>query len=670
MFFAVCNNVHLFAFNDMNQSEVVAFPDVDEGELAIFGAIQADFANVNADVIVLDGGGEASQEENDVVHVRIKNFIAAGKFPSTVKGATLKDLKRTSSFLNECGVRLMDENNVEYFVCMLDPCFNVNTPVTIKCTKSGASNATHHMDKKHGITSAKTQATQRKVDKLQNQLDMFDQAFKRDPMRWFQCGFATWSAEQSIPYNAFNTTHWRLLACQLPVGAGGMQFINMRKHHIELYETCKRTIVSSIKSARDTFTIPFLSLYLDLIKSKASNQKFIALRVCFNALEKVNLGYNLVVRRFAPTTQERQECQLSAILTDWVDGILKEFDIDILRDILTSCSDSGSNVKRALDVLIDAWWEWCISHLSHLALTDAFGTSIDPAKSRNVAARKFFKKIKKVIEATNKSELLGCAFEAAMMEIFATYLKLINSPQHRWSATALVLERLLICWDAMIKAFRDLQRPVPLTDSDRTLCIEFYSIIEPVRALQSKAQAMQLFVIIDVYIMLYTLITTTLDLGKPLELLQPVRRQLGIEPAANISRPTDLLQQPTCDARALLLEAMSQRFFNRYHPIFALRKPEKVYGQAQGRPRLLKSALVASDLKFSYLIDAQSMLFPPMTSGMILKKMINAIRIDSNDVPIGWTIETLRQQHFDFIVQFIWSKISNLAEQVAASIRR
>jgi hypothetical protein len=150
--------------------------------------------------------------------------------------------------------------------------------------------------------------------------------------------------------------------------------------------------------------------------------------------------------------------------------------------------------------------------------------------------------------------------------------------------------------------------------------------------------------------MLYTLITTTLNLSKPLELLQLVRRQLRIEPASNVSRPADLLQQPTRDARALLLEAMSQRFFNRYHPIFALRKPEQVYGQAQGRPRLLKNALVMSDLKFYYLLDAQSMLFPPMTSGKILKKMINAIRIDSNDVPIGWTIETLRQQHFDFIV--------------------
>ena len=84
----------------------------------------------------------------------------------------------------------------------------------------------------------------------------------------------------------------------------------------------------------------------------------------------------------------------------------------------------------------------------------------------------------------------------------------------------------------------------------------------------------------------------------------------------------------------------------------------------------MKNALVVSDLKFSYLLNAESMLFPPMTSGKILKKMINAIRIDSNVVPINWTIGTLREQHFNFIVQFIWSKISNLVEQVATPIRR
>jgi hypothetical protein len=52
----VFNNVYLSAFNDINQSEVVVFPDVDGGELAIVGAIHSDFANVNANAIVLDGG--------------------------------------------------------------------------------------------------------------------------------------------------------------------------------------------------------------------------------------------------------------------------------------------------------------------------------------------------------------------------------------------------------------------------------------------------------------------------------------------------------------------------------------------------------------------------------------------------------------------------------------
>ncbi len=51
---------------------------------------------------------------------------------------------------------------------------------------------------------------------------------------------------------------------------------------------------------------------------------------------------------------------------------------------------------------------------------------------------------------------------------------------------------------------------------DRTLCIEFYSLIEPVRVVQIKAQAMQTFVIVDVYVMLYSLYTTVLDVSKPL----------------------------------------------------------------------------------------------------------------------------------------------------------
>jgi hypothetical protein len=118
--------------------------------------------------------------------------------------------------------------------------------------------------------------------------------------------------------------------------------------------------------------------------------------MCFNTSTRFNIGYNLAVRQFAPTTDERQAKQLSTILHKWSSGVLEEFSIKVMFDVPTSISDSRSDVKRTLDILIDAWWEWCISHLIHLALTEAFGTSIDPNNSKNVDARYFFHRIKKL----------------------------------------------------------------------------------------------------------------------------------------------------------------------------------------------------------------------------------------------------------------------------------
>jgi hypothetical protein len=155
-------------------------------------------------------------------------------------------------------------------------------------------------------------------------------------------------------------------------------------------------------------------------------------------------------------------------LHKWSSGVLEEFGIKVMFDVLTSTSNSGSDVKRTLDILIDAWWEWCISHLIHLALTEAFGTLIDPNNSKNVDARCFFQRIK-VIEGVNKFEYLQGAFEETMLELLETYLKLLNSPQHRWSSITLVLERILIAWEPLLQAYRKLNRPVPLTDMDRTL---------------------------------------------------------------------------------------------------------------------------------------------------------------------------------------------------------
>jgi hypothetical protein len=80
---------------------------------------------------------------------------------------------------------------------------------------------------------------------------------------------------------------------------------------------------------------------------------------------------------------------------------------------------------------------------------------------------------------------------------------------------------------------------------------------------------------------------------------------------------------------------MSERYFKRYHPILAFRQPKKIYGNNLGRPMLLKNILEETDFKFSYLIDAQSMLYLPMTFGKILTKLINATNIDRLDILVG-----------------------------------
>jgi hypothetical protein len=88
---------------------------------------------------------------------------------------------------------------------------------------------------------------------------------------------------------------------------------------------------------------------------------------------------------------------------------------------------------------------------------------------------------------------------------------------------------------------------------------------------------------------------------------------------------------------------MSERYFKRYHPILALRQPKEIYDNNLGRPMLLKNVLEETDFKFSYLIDAQNMLYPPMTFGKILAKLINATNIDRLDILVGWTQESLQK---------------------------
>jgi hypothetical protein len=150
------------------------------------------------------------------------------------------------------------------------------------------------------------------------------------------------------------------------------------------------------------------------------------------------LSHNLAVREYNPTPTERRNNQASNILINWLRAVLFEFNID-LDDILTSSTDSGSDIKRALEVVFKTLCEWCTSHLLNLSLVDAFGTCVDKNKSKNKKARAIFSRVRRFIKFVNKSGMFKVVFDENVKDVFERFLKLHNSPQHRWSAMEDVL---------------------------------------------------------------------------------------------------------------------------------------------------------------------------------------------------------------------------------------
>jgi hypothetical protein len=302
-------------------------------------------------------GSDSAESGAPGIKSRVASFFANPIWPKRIIGPEVKVQKgRTTSILEDCGVRVVDCEQCQWFLCLMDGCFDASTPIWIKCTKSSTSNATDHLRMKHNTTSKKTLSQIRAVQDLSKQIDLSTQSFKQDPLRWFQLQIAAWAAEQSLSYRSFQTPRWRVIASQLPVGVNGMTVFNPRKHNVELYVTIREKIKRSIAKVSQEFSIPFMTLNLDLYKNMYNNLKFVTLRVGWNSRFSTE-SYNIAIRRYAPSETERTELQPSNILADWASGILLEFGINVGRHVLTTTSDSGSDVKRALALC----WKQCVN---------------------------------------------------------------------------------------------------------------------------------------------------------------------------------------------------------------------------------------------------------------------------------------------------------------------
>ena len=98
---------------------------------------------------------------------RIKAFLEDPQWPEHIKDPQLKQIKRqSSSILTKNGVRVVDDDGCEWFLCLLEQCFEKSKHVWIKCSKNASSNATEHLKTQHCIVSSKTISQQQTIHQL------------------------------------------------------------------------------------------------------------------------------------------------------------------------------------------------------------------------------------------------------------------------------------------------------------------------------------------------------------------------------------------------------------------------------------------------------------------------------------------------------------------------
>jgi hypothetical protein len=245
----------------------------------------------------------------------------------------------------------------------------------------------------------------------------------------------------------------------------------------------------------------------------------IGIRISYISEGKIH-SWNLAVRGYNPTADDMISTPASELLMKWCSVILKEFGIKEERDVLTSCTDSGSDVKKALEKVCPTMREWCVSHLTHLALADAFGSHVNHLKTKNREMRDFLARCQKVVEKVNKSKVLKTILEKKLLTDFGRVMKLRNSPNHRWSATEDVFICLLRCWNQIRNAFMEDRQPFPI-GADRQLLLQLRSIVYPVRFIQTMAQKTKELAMFQVYILLVDAYFGVLDERSSLNIYDP-----------------------------------------------------------------------------------------------------------------------------------------------------
>jgi hypothetical protein len=158
-------------------------------------------------------------------------------------------------------------------------------------------------------------------------------------------------------------------------------------------------------------------------------------------------------------------------------------------------------------------------------------------------------------------------------------MKLRNSPSDRWAATKDVFIRLLRCWNPIRNSFLEEELPFAIVH-DKQLLVELYSLIHPVRFIQSVTQRTKELAVLQVYVLMMEAFFGALDKKSPLNVYNPAAKVTISERSNATSKgnnhldqlvptsviPGNELDPQTIRVRKMLCAAMYNCFFKRYHP--------------------------------------------------------------------------------------------------------
>ncbi len=140
----------------------------------------------------------------------------------------------------------------------------------------------------------------------------------------------------------------------------------------------KQRIIERVNEAKMTYNISFMSLSLDLIQNEVPKRKMTGVRVTYMHNSSL-CSHNLSVRGYNPSREEIAASLVLELLVEWCSLILTEFAVSPEQDILTSCTDSGSDVKKAMEGCITSVFftreraPATTPHMSNLDLTETPG---------------------------------------------------------------------------------------------------------------------------------------------------------------------------------------------------------------------------------------------------------------------------------------------------------